>query len=100
MLSVKFDGTTISSDAVYKLAYRGKLFTDSIKLGATLCKEFTLDVDKSAVSTQPSVITIESDEGGGVVLATLHVDSLDDTNDYYYSYTLLDSMVLLNQEYS
>ena len=97
MVSIRFDNNVLNNDAVLQLSYRGKLFNDSFKLGATLCKEFHLWVEKSYVSSHPNVVTIYND---GTLFATLHIDSIDESNDYYYDYTLLDSMIYLNQRFA
>lgn len=96
MVEVYFDNDLISSDSIFNFTQRALLFKDTFSLGSTVCREFDLWVDKSAVSSQPSSVRIEVD---GNIYATLHIDSITDNNDYYYSYVLLDSMVLLNQTY-
>ena len=80
MVSINFDGTTLSSDAVLNLTYNGRLFNDSFKLGATLCKEFHLWVDKGAVTSHPTVVTIYDN---GTLFATLHIDSIEKGLDIF-----------------
>lgn len=94
-ISIYFDGTLVSSDAIRQLHRTATLFNDSFVLGSTVCNEIKLDVDKRYVTTQPSVVTIKS---GTTLLMTLYVDNIDKENELYYSYTLYDNMMKLNTE--
>jgi len=94
--SVFLDGTTeINGDYIYKLTYKFQCYDDHFFLGATPCREVHIDIDKQGISTQPTFFLIKE---GTTNVGKVFVDDVDDSNDYYYSYTCLDAMVQLNTD--
>lgn len=94
-MRVFFDNVALDDSAILKCDMYAKLFGDTFKLGSTVCREVELWVEKSAITSHPNLVEPKDDLGNRI--AYLHVDQMDDTNDFYYAYKLLDSMVLLNQ---
>lgn len=100
MVKVYYNGTTlVNGDYVYGLRYRYKTYSDEFKVGATPCREVSIQIDKQAYATHPEFFTLTEDSTGTEQnICKVYVDNVDDTNDYYYSYTCLDAMVFLNVE--
>ena len=94
-MTIKFDNVIVDPINVIGLKQSAHSLSDYFKLGGTVARTFEIDVLKSAVSTQPSIITIEDDNDD--LYATLFVDSIDDTNDAYYKYKCADKMLLMNK---
>lgn len=94
---IKFDNTTIDSDNIIELTQQADVFDSYFKLGSTICNAFTMSVMKDAVSSVPSIVTLNDDSNN--VLYTLNVDNINDENDDYYTYTLVDNMVKYNVNY-
>ena len=88
--------TAVGNDYIMKLHQTANMFSSSFRLGATVCRQFDLDIDKAAFSgglnTNPDEVILYE---GLTKYATLVIDSMDDTNDAYYSYCLTDRMVRL-----
>lgn len=96
MLKVYFDNQEVNADYIRKLSQSAQLFTDTFKLGSTVCRTVELDVDRAGVSKHPSSVIIKEDD---TTLLTLQVDNVDETNKQYYAYSLVDKMVNLNAVY-
>lgn len=93
-IRILFDDNEIDSRAIMSLSQSGQLFDSSFKLGSTLCRTVSLEVNKDYVEdSNPSVVRIYEDD---TIKFTLYVDSVEDKDDRAYSYTLTDSMVKLN----
>ena len=88
--------TAVANDNIMQLRQTANMFSSSFRLGATVCRQFDLDIDKAAFSgglnTNPDEVILYE---GGTVYATLVIDEIDDSNDAYYAYTLTDRMVRL-----
>lgn len=98
MIKVKFDSTEISSDYIYELTRTHELFENNFKLGSVSAQTYTLKVDKDGVTNKnPSFVYILD---GTTPLATLLVDNLNEDDKLVYEYNLIDSMILLNFNYS
>ena len=99
MLRVYYNGTTlVDSDYVYGVHQKFIAYDDKFFIGATPCREVTLIIDKQAWSTHPTYFTVKEYDGSSETgLWWVNVDNVDDTDDYYYKYTCLDSMVLFNE---
>ena len=100
MLRVYYNGSTlINGDYIYNVHYTCKCYDDHFFLGATPCREVRLDIDKQAYNTHPDFFTLVEYNGSSETnICKVFIDNLDDTNDYYYSYTCLDAMVQLNTD--
>ena len=96
MIRVFFDNNEINADYIRRLSQSAQLFTDTFKVGSTVCRTVELDVDRVGVSKHPSSVIIKEDDK---TLFTLQVDNVDETNKQYYAYTLVDGMVNLNAVY-
>ena len=86
----------IASDNIMKLHQSANMFSSTFRLGATVCRQFDLDIDKAAflaINPSPDEVLIYDDTN--TLYATLVVDELDASNDVYYSYSLTDRMVRL-----
>lgn len=101
MISVyfKINGTEtkVADDNIMKLHQSANMFSSSFRLGATVCRQFDLDIDKAAfaggLNEKPDEVLLYE---GNSIYATLVIDELNTDNDAYYSYTLTDRMVRLN----
>jgi len=90
--------TQINSDYIRRLDYTANMFSQSFKLGGTVCKQFDVDIDKLAfanITTTPDEVVIYD---GNSVYATLVVDELNTEDNAFYSYSLTDRMVRLLEE--
>lgn len=93
-INIYFDNERLNDLAIMSLSQSGKLFDESFKLGATLCRNLTLQVNVEYVTNEnPRVVKIYE---GEVLKFTLHVDSVDKIDELIYSYVLVDSMIDLN----
>ena len=93
-ISIYFDNERLNDLAIMSLSQSGKLFDESFKLGATLCRNLTLQVNVEYVTNEnPRMVKIYE---GEVLKFTLHVDSVDKIDELIYSYVLVDSMIDLN----
>lgn len=98
MLKIFFDETEIDSKWIRSLTQDASSFDSQFKLGSTICRVFELEIDKKAglSSLIPNYVYIELDN---IRYATLLVDEINDKYGAYYTYTLIDSMVMLNKKY-
>lgn len=100
MLEIYFDGVLLNPDKYMSLSQNGNLFDKTFKLGATLCRKFTLEIPKADfVPTTKNVVIkymsndyahlivdkYEYNEGGGIPTVKI---------------TLCDRMVLANTNYN
>ena len=95
--SVYFDGTMIPIEGIIAVHQEGSLFTDTFKLGSTVCRIVRMSILKSYVSAVPTNVVIK--DGNNQVKFTLIVDSVDTTNIDFYDFIFVDKMVNLNQAY-
>ena len=94
-MKIYFDGIEVSEDYVISLTNDATLFTDKFYLGATVCREVSLEVLAEGVQNNPQNVVITDDSD--TPLYFLHVDNIDNDDYTFYRYTLLDSMVFLNK---
>lgn len=91
--------TKVPDDNLMRLTQSAHMFSSSFRLGATVCREFEIDIDKVAFD-DPN-LTLTPDEvilyEGLTKYATLVVDELNADNDAYYSFSLTDRMVRLGE---
>lgn len=128
MLKIYFDGYEVGGDWVRSLSQKGTLFNNKFKLGSTLCRTFSLKVDKRIetyiekilVTNKAEKLATNSFESLlarfkiGVqnykpqivtivdengLYATLYVDSIDTKNNRSIEYSLVDKMIFLNKEF-
>lgn len=92
----------IDPDYIVGLSQQVEPYGETLKLGLTICRVFKVTVlrDAFSVTTPPplmpdKVVLTEDGSGTEVNYATLYVDSVDDTNEAYYVYTLVDDMMKL-----
>ena len=89
--------TKIADENIMKLHQSANMFSSSFRLGATVCRQFDLDIDKAAfvggLNEKPDEVLLYENSS---LYATLVIDELNTDNDAYYSYTLTDRMVRLN----
>ena len=88
--------TTINSNYVTKLSQEASSFIDNrFYLGSTVCRAFTLSIDKKAIASLPDDgVKIYDDEDN--IYADLVIDSIDDSDTKVYTFNLTDRMVRLN----
>lgn len=87
----------ISQDAIIGLGYISNLFTKTFKLGSTVCKNYWLEILKEGVPyIEPDEVHIYD---GETLIDKLYIDSVDNTDESYYHYELLDGMIKLNSVY-
>lgn len=94
--------TPIDKINIVGLKQTAQSLSGNFKLGSTVCRTFEIDILKSAVSTQPSTITLKEgnmdDQTSDVVYAgNLIVDSIENTNEFYYKYKVTDKMINTNE---
>lgn len=89
--------TKVPDDNLMQIRQTAQMFSSSFRLGATVCREFEVDIDKVAFDdpnlsmTPDEVILYE----GLTKYATLVIDEIDATNAAYLAYHLTDRMVRL-----
>lgn len=100
ILRIYHNGTTlINDDYIYKVHYKRQCYDDKFFLGATPCREITLEIDRQAFNTQPTTFQLRLYNGTTeTTICTVYVDDVDTTNDYYYTYKCLDAMVKFNTD--
>lgn len=94
--------TPIDKINIVGLKQTAQSLSGNFKLGSTVCRTFEIDILKSAVSTQPSIITLKEgnmdDQTSDVPYAgNLVVDTIEDTNEVYYKYKVADKMINTNR---
>ena len=94
-IRVYFDGTRIPDVNIVGLRQYTHSLSNNFKLGSTVCRTFEIDVLKSAVATQPSVVRLQ--EEGTVYADKLVVDTIEDTNNAYYKYKVADKFIIMNK---
>lgn len=94
-INVRFDGTTLDEHSIMGLSQSGTLYeSGNFKLGATLCRQVSLQVNKDYVTNMnPTKVQIYD---GSTLKFTLQVDSVTEEDKRSYSYVLVDSMINLN----
>ena len=95
--SVYFDGTMIPIEGIVAVHQEGSLFTDTFKLGSTVCRTVNMSILKDYVQSFPQNVTIK--DANNQVKFTLIVYSVDTTNIDFYDFVFVDKMVLLNANY-
>lgn len=94
-LDLAFDSVAVNNDAIIGFKTKTEVFDQQFMLGQTLCRQSELKVLKSYILAMPTEITWTHPDGSTI---SQHIDSIDDTDDTYYTLDLLDNMVLLNEE--
>lgn len=95
---IQLDGNiTVNSDYVMGLSQSSNVFSNSFRLGSTVCRSFELKIDKAIDSSFPNGFTPATAAlyDDSTLYASLVVDEIDDSNDKYYALTLTDKMVRL-----
>lgn len=94
--------TTIDNNYVTKLSQEANLFIDkSFYLGSTVCRAFTLSIDKRAINSLPDdSVKIYYGTNDATIYADLVIDSIDDSDTKVYTFSLTDRMVRLNENNS
>ena len=89
----------INSNYVTQLKQEASLFIgETFYIGSTVCRAFTLSVDKNAVMELPYGVEIQNDDNS--YYASLDVDNIDDSDTKVYTFHLTDRMVRLNEQSS
>ena len=96
-MKLYFDGTLIDTDYYTQCNQTGLLFNenDTFKLGSTVCRSFTIGVDKNAISEIPTNIEFEIDN---VRYKQFRIDKYEE-NDVEYIFYLVDRMIDLDFKY-
>jgi len=96
-MKIYFDNVLIDTDYYTQCSQTGLLFNenDTFKLGSTVCKNFTIGVDKNAVSEIPTNIELEFDN---VRYTQFRIDKYEE-NDVEYIFYLVDRMIDLDFKY-
>ena len=93
------DDFEISNNYITQFKQEANLFTgQTFYVGSTVCRAFTLSVDKRGVTEQPYSVEIYDDNNH--IYANLIVDNIDDNDTKVYTYSLADRMVKLNEQNS
>lgn len=95
-MRVLFDNTEIQPQYIAGLNYKAQVFNQEFKLGSTICRAFSLKLDKNAYSTIPQKVYLYDGENK---YATLYVDSYNDEDILYTTFELTDLMVKLNKKF-
>lgn len=101
MISIEFETDSetliIDSNYVTQLTQEANLFSgETFYIGSTVCRAFTLSVDRRALHGEmPYAVTIYDN---GNPYADLVVDSIDDSDASVYTFHLTDRMVRLNEQ--
>ena len=96
-MKIYFDNTLIDEDYYTQCSQTGLLFNenDTFKLGSTVCRSFTIGVDKNAISEIPTNIELEFDN---VRYKQFRIDKYEE-NDVEYIFYLVDRMIDLDFKY-
>lgn len=95
MIKIYCDDVLINEDYYAGLTRSGQLFSESFKLGATLCEEYKITLDKEGLSEIPSVVKLYEDD---VLYKTLMVDDYSDEDTQIILYCM-DYMLKANINY-
>lgn len=93
---IKFDGNSISLDAVKSLSRKQTIFNDSFALGGTACMSVTMEVNKHMITTRPSKVQFYENNQ---LTMTLNVDDIKEKNKSTYELSLMDNMVNFNTNF-
>lgn len=96
-MKIYFDDILIDEDYYIAIDNDYSLFNDNFFLGSTASNVFKISLDKRAVSFIPNKVILK--DSNEKYLAVLKIDSIDDTDDYMYTYILTDSMIDLEFNY-
>ena len=89
----------INNNYVTQLKQEASLFAgQSFYVGSTVCRAFTLSVDKRGITELPYAVEIKNDDDS--YYAVLTVDNTDDSDTKVYTFSLADKMILLNEHNS
>lgn len=90
--------TTIDNDYITQLEQEASSFIgESFYVGSTVCRSFTLSIDRNALASLPDDGVIIYDDNN-VKYADLVIDSIDDSDDKIYTFNLTDRMIRLNAD--
>jgi len=95
-MKIYFDGTEVSADYIASLTKSGKVYDEYFKVGSTICESYTLKVNKNAITTMPSIVTIYS---SSILKKTLYVSDYNDDDNVFTTLNLEDGMTKLNFRY-
>ena len=95
MIKIYCDGVYIEQDNYAGLTKSGQLFTDSFRLGATLCEQYKITLNKDGITAVPSLVELYEDD---VKKKTLFVDSYKE-DDYTITLSTADYMLKANISY-
>ena len=95
MIKIYCDDILIDENYYMGLTKSGQLFTDSFKLGSTLCEEYKITLDKQGITAIPSVVKLYEND---VLYKTLIVDDYLD-EDIEITLYCMDYMINANISY-
>lgn len=88
----------LNTDYITEFKQEANLFIgDTFYIGSTVCRSFTMRVDKTAIPEIPYGMEIYDDNNA---FAYVDVDNVDDSDTKSYIFTLTDSMMRLNKQNS
>ena len=96
-MKIYFDEVLIDENGYAGLTKSGEVYSESFKLGATICETYKLTLDKMFVENpNPQIVKLydENDE----ITKTLYVDSIEE-DDFTITYSLVDGMIKFNFAY-
>lgn len=96
-MRIYFDNVLIDEDYYTQCSQTGLLFNenDTFKLGSTVCRSFTIGVDKNAISELPTNIELEFNN---TRYKQFRIDKYEE-NDVEYIFYLVDRMIDLDFKY-
>lgn len=96
-MQIYFDGTLVNNEYYVGIKKSAKAYDGKLKLGATICKNYTITVDKQVIMVTPSVITIYENN---VLKDTLKVTKIEDVDNFTSVIYAEDNMTLFNFQYN
>lgn len=96
MIKIYCDGNLINQDYYVGLSRNGQLFTENFKLGATLCEEFKITLNKEGIEEIPETVELYEDDN---LYKTLIVDDYSDEDGELVLYCM-DYMIKANINYN
>lgn len=93
---IKFDGNSISLDAVKSLSRKQTIFNNSFALGGTACMSVAMEVNKHMIEAMPSKVQFYENNQ---LTMTLNVDDIKEKNKSTYELSLMDNMVNFNTNF-